>query len=196
VSRQSQQDGVGGTLEREPFEAIASGLLRGQTSAVGVATEWVRSVVRHQAWGFAAPEDIVQDALLAVVGNLREDRYRSGDFRAYVRRIAKNICIGHYRRHRRRGPHESLEADDARVMAGDGDEQAMEARTEVRQILAGLDGSCRRLISLAYLEGLSRRQIGQRLGISETAAKVRLFRCLERARHLGRPPAGRASPAF
>jgi len=49
-------------------------------------------------------------------------------------------------------------------------------------ILENLDDTCRRLIISAYLHGLSRKEIAQQLDISVGATKVRLFRCLEKAR--------------
>jgi len=168
-------------------------LLANEPGAIATAARWAREITRHHAWGFESPEDVAQETLLALVRNLRDGRFTSGDFRAYVRRIAKNISISSYRRARVRATTIPLEEDMQPAAAGA--DARVEHGASVGRILAGLDETCRRLIALAYLYGLSRREIAGRLGISEGAAKVRLFRCLERARASQAGPAERASGA-
>ena len=162
-------------------EPVVAALLANKSEAVFTVTGWARSVIAHRVWGFESSDDIVQETLLALLRNLREGRFTGGNLRAYVRRIAKNLCISRHRKIRGRGAHLPLE-EDAPVASASGTAKAMECAVMVGRILRGLDEACRRLMVLAYIEGLSRREIAVRLGISEAAAKVRLFRCLEKAR--------------
>lgn len=169
-------------------DRIIAGFLDGAAEAVGTLAGWARGVTGHRAWGFESPEDIVQATLLALVQNLRGGRFTGGDLRAYVRRIAKNLCITSYRRARSRGTEVAL--DDAEGPAAAGLAAAglaaagidAERRALLNRILDGLDEACQRIIGLAYAQGLRRKEIAEHLGISEGAAKVRLFRCLEKAR--------------
>jgi RNA polymerase sigma-70 factor (ECF subfamily) len=161
--------------------ALAAALLANEPSAVARVAGWVREITRFRAWGFEGPEDVAQEALLALVRNLRAQRFREGDLRAYARRIAKNLCISSYRRYQtRRG---QVPLDEETPLADAGRSGAtLERRAMVRRILDRLDEACRELITLAYYHGLSRREIAGRLGVSEGTAKVRLFRCIEKAR--------------
>lgn len=177
-------DRPGSTGPREPAEEtdrIVAGFLANRPEVVVQVAGWAKSVVQYRLWAFESPEDIVQETLLALVQNLREERFKGGDLRAYVRRIAKNICISSYRRLRTRGTHlpvcEEISVPSSRDAGPEIERQAM-----LQRILERLDEACRQLITLAYAYGIGRKEIAQRLGISETAAKVRLHRCLEKAR--------------
>ncbi|MEJ2722344.1 MAG: sigma-70 family RNA polymerase sigma factor [bacterium] len=151
---------------------------------------WARTVAGHRVWGFETTEDIVQAALLAVVQNLRDGRFDGGDLRAYVRRITKNMCITSYRRLKSRGEHVSLD-QTADPLASAPSGADLERRIVLERILEKLNQGCREIIVFAYVDGLSRREIGRRLGISEEAARVKLCRCIKSARALsgesGRP---------
>lgn len=162
-------------------ERIVQGLLGGRTDAAETVRRWADGVARHRAWGFETPEDIVQEVFLALLRNLREGRFTAGDLCAYVRRLTKNICISRYRKARVRGVQVTLSTE---LPAADQDSspEALESAAAAGRILARLDPRCREIVVLAYFDGLSRGEIARRLGVSETAAKVRLFRCMERAR--------------
>jgi len=145
--------------------------------------EWARSVAAHRVWGFETSEDIVQATLLAVVLNLRDGSFKGGDLRAYVRRIAKNMCISSYRRLKSRGEHVSLETwTDTSMLRTPGDH--IERRAVLNRVLGQLNKGCREILLFAYVQGFSRKEIGERLGVSEEAARAKLFRCLKGARAL------------
>jgi RNA polymerase sigma-70 factor (ECF subfamily) len=169
---------------------IVADFLAERPAAVDMVTRWARSVAEHRAWGFESPDDIVQSTLLALVRNFRAGRFHGDELRPYVRRITKNLCISSYRRARRYGRELRLSDDPA----GADDEHApvqlvapeldAESRTLLNEIMQSLDESCRHLVALAYIEGLSRQEIAQELGISAGAARVRLHRCIAQARQL------------
>lgn len=164
-------------------ERLIVEFLEGRTEAVRIMAGWARSIAAHRVWGFETPEDIVQATLLALVQNLREGRFKSGDLRAYVRRIAKNMCVTDYRKVRARGEHISLEQSThqpaARLSGKD-----VERGVMLNRILERLDERCRQIIHLAYIQGLSRKEIGGRLRISEEATRVKLCRCIQNARDM------------
>jgi RNA polymerase sigma factor (sigma-70 family) len=164
-------------------EKYVRDFLAGRPEAVRTVSGWVRSVVANSVWGFQDTEDIVQAALLALVRNLRHDRFEPGNLRAYARRIAKNMCVTHYRRVRARGSHVSLDANES-LSVDCTSAAATERRAVLDGVLGRLDEGCRRIIHFAYVQGFSRAEISERLGISEGAVRVRLYRCIRRAREL------------
>jgi RNA polymerase sigma factor (sigma-70 family) len=164
-------------------DAIIAGLLGNDLEAIATVARWARAVAAHRAWGFDTCDDLVQATLLAVIQNLRLERFARGNLRAYVRRIAKNICVSSYRRMRTRGVQVSVDESQTATLAADSGKRVVR-EAMVRRILARLDISSREIIAMAYLEGLSRKEMAARLGISETAAKVRLHRCMLKAREV------------
>ena len=162
-------------------EKLVGEFLNGKPDAVRAVSDWVRSVVVHRAWGFRDTDDIVQAALLALVKNLREGRFEAGDLRAYARRIAKNMCVTNYRRIRARGIHVPLEDGDS--LAGDRSSgEEMQRNALLNRVFESLSEGCRRIVLLAYVEGYSRKEIGDLLGLTEEAVRVRLHRCIQNAR--------------
>lgn len=162
-------------------ERYVKGFLEGQSGAVREVAGWARAVAVHAVWGFEAPEDVVQATLLALVQNLRQGRFKGGNLRAYVRRITKNMCITDYRRVRARGDHVSLD-ESAHPPADRVSGEDVERSALLVRILERLNEGCRKIVLLAYVQGFSRKEIGMHLGISEEAARVKLFRCIKNAR--------------
>ena len=155
--------------------------LGGERWAVDMMAAWARKVATHEAWGFETPDDIVQATLLALVQNFRRGAFAEGNLRAYVRRIAKNMCVSSYRKSRSRGEHVALEAVSLVADAPESGEE-VEQRTTLARVMEQMGEECRRIVTLAYVHGYSRKEIGEELGISVEAARVRLFRCIQGAR--------------
>jgi RNA polymerase sigma factor (sigma-70 family) len=63
-------------------------------------------------------------------------------------------------------------------------EETMADRLDSRQILERLPPDDRHLLRLRFFEDASALEIGRRLGISEAAARVRLFRVLTKLRNV------------
>ncbi len=175
----------GGWVHAAPGETeeYVRDFLAGSPDTVRTVSAWVRTVVVNRVWGFQDTEDIVQAALLALVRNLRQGRFRPGNLRAYARRIAKNMCISHYRRVRARGSHVSLEANEYLSVDWRSGEAA-EHRTLLDEVLERLDEGCRQILNFAYIQGYSGLEISRRLGVSEVAVRVRLYRCIRKVRAL------------
>jgi RNA polymerase sigma-70 factor (ECF subfamily) len=175
---EGSEDGI---AEDDEGMRLARAFLAGRVEAVRAVADWARPIATHNVWGFEMPEDVVQAALVAMVQNLRAGRFKGGNLRAYVRRITKNLCITNYRRARAHGVHVALE-DEAPAPASSSSGEEIEQRALLDRILARLDETCRQIVLMAYLHGYSRREIGSHLGITEEAARVRLYRCVQNAR--------------
>jgi RNA polymerase sigma factor (sigma-70 family) len=174
--RESSHDAV----STDAGEQIAA-FLDGERWAVGLMADWARQVAVHEAWDFETPDDVVQATLLALVQNFRRGGFVEGNLRAYVRRIAKNMCISSYRKTRARGEHVALE-DVSFGIASPASGADVERRATLARVMEGMGEECRRIVTLAYIHGCNRKEIGNELGISVEAARVRLFRCMQSAR--------------
>ncbi|NNE72256.1 MAG: RNA polymerase sigma factor [Acidimicrobiales bacterium] len=132
-------------------------------------------------------DDVAQETYLRAFRYLRRFRGDS-QFSTWLYRITANCAatqVGRRRRHR----HDVL-ADDSPVAQTDphGDPalraDASALQDEVEAALATLPRKLRDVVILREMYDLSHQAIGQRLGISETAAKVRLHRARRRLREL------------
>jgi RNA polymerase sigma factor (sigma-70 family) len=165
----------------DEWKTQVDSFLAGDMEMIRLFAGWARSVAGHRAWGFQDSEDVVQATMLALVKNLRQGQFSGGNLRAYVRRIAKNMCIDNHDRLRRQGA--AIPLDEVpEVAAPSRSSEDLERNALLDRILDRMQENCRRIVQLAYVEGYSRAEIGAQLGISEEAARVRLFRCIRTAR--------------
>jgi len=118
-------------------------------------------------------DDLLQEVFLRIhrkIGELRDaDRLA-----AWVYQIARNVIGDHYRRQSREGgsladfdlPDEEEERDRIRVAAGQW----------LGELIEHLPPAYRDAVQLAEIEGLSQREVAQRLGLTLPAAKSRIQR--------------------
>jgi RNA polymerase sigma-70 factor (ECF subfamily) len=153
----------------------------------GAFEEVVRRTYRHvytQALRLVGDrqeaEDVAQEAYVRVFRGLPGFR---GDarFETWLYRIVANAAMSHLRRRRRFGDLLVEAEDDATEVASDLRlaDQAVD-RDAVSRALLGLPPSMRAVVVLKDVYGLSCQEIGDRLGVSEGAVKVRLHRARRR----------------
>ncbi len=121
-------------------------------------------------------EDLTSQTFLDALESLQ--RYRgTGDFRAWLFRIARNKSIDHYRKHRRDVP--LMENDDfideGTVAPDVAAERAMTLASVVRQMQT-LSPDRAEVISLRLFAELEIREIAVTLNKSETAVRMLLHR--------------------
>src|SRR4051795_4171335 len=134
-------------------------------------------------------EDISQEVFVSALRRMRETE-RPIAFRPWIYEIAKNGCIDAFRR-RSRAEEVSLTSDDG-LDGGDhlrlvSSTPAPEETIEVKQRLdhlcgafGGLSDAHHEILVLRELEGLSYREIGERMGMSRPAVESTLFRARKR----------------
>jgi RNA polymerase sigma-70 factor (ECF subfamily) len=136
-------------------------------------------------------EDLAQEAFLKALNGLHT--FRPGtNFRAWLFRIAHNTFANHRRSIRPRQPYpQDLPAgDDGPV------EQAVsrEALQLLAQAVGRLPADFRAALLLRAEEGLSFRQIGEVLGVTEETARWRVFKARQKLMSLLAPQLDREKP--
>jgi len=134
-------------------------------------------------------EDVTQEVFMSALRRMRQTD-RSIVFKPWIYEIAKNACIDQFRRSRRAEEvsfdlGEELGAgDQGRLVASD---PTPDAAVDTKQQLdhlcgafGGLSDSHHEILVLRELEGLSYREIGDRMGLSRPGVESTLFRARRR----------------
>ena len=143
----------------------------------GMVTDWSRA------------EDITQDVFISALRRLRETD-RPVAFKPWVYEIAKNACIDQFRRSRR-ADEVSYDADEGLgaadygrlVERGPTPDAAVHQKQQLDHLcgaFGGLSASHHEILVLRELEGLSYREIGERMGLTRPAVESTLFRARRR----------------
>jgi RNA polymerase sigma factor (sigma-70 family) len=130
-------------------------------------------------------EDITQDVFMSALRRMRATETPIA-FKPWVYEIAKNACIDAFRRSRR-AEEISYDADGSDrlhlVSKGPTPEAAVDTRMSLdhlRGAFGGLSEAHHQILVMRELEGLSYRQIGERLGMSRPSVESTLFRARPR----------------
>jgi len=121
-------------------------------------------------------EDLVQETLLRTLRDLpmlRDPRR----FRPWLSKIAVNVCRMHLRRLQVRPAELPLAAEESQSLPTGAD-----SPPRVKEALAALDTTSRRVLMLYYGDELSQAEISELLALSPAAVKSRLHRARERIR--------------
>jgi RNA polymerase sigma factor (sigma-70 family) len=138
---------------------------------------------------YGRAEDITQEVFMSALRRMRETE-RPITFKPWVYEIAKNACIDQFRRSRR-AEEVSFDAGDALAAADQGRlvaaEPTPDAAVDAKQQLdhlcgafGGLSDSHHEILVLREFEGLSYREIGDRMGLSRPGVESTLFRARKR----------------
>jgi RNA polymerase sigma factor (sigma-70 family) len=134
-------------------------------------------------------EDITQEVFISALRRMRETD-RAIAFKPWVYEIAKNACIDQFRRSQRSeevsfDAGEGLAgADQGRLVAAEpSPDAAVDAKQQLDHLcgaFGGLSDSHHEILVLREFEGLSYREIGDRMGLSRPGVESTLFRARKR----------------
>src|SRR5262245_24476320 len=120
-------------------------------------------------------EDVVQETLLAL--HLKRHTWdESQQLLPWVHAIARNKVIDNLRR---RGRGTYLPIDDISDWLADDRHPAEANNVDAEKVIGKLKGRDREIVLAISIEGVSARQVAQRLGMSEGAVRVALHRALQ-----------------
>jgi RNA polymerase sigma-70 factor, ECF subfamily len=159
---------------------------------VGRYTSYVYSIALR-GFGFSDEEarDVVQESFLRVFESLRGYR-GEGEFRGWLRQVARTTSLAHLRRRR---PVEPID-EGLRDPAQEETLERIERAFELREALALLDRPCREVLSLFFFEGRPYKEIAAALGVPEGTVASRLARCLGKLRPRVADDAGDCRPVL
>ena len=134
-------------------------------------------------------EDVTQEVFVSALRRMRETE-RPIAFKPWIYEIAKNACIDQFRRSRR-AEEVSLEADEGlapsdygRLVGSDPTpDAAVAAKQDLDHLcgaFGGLSDTHHEILVMREFEGMSYREIGERMGMSRPAVESTLFRARRR----------------
>jgi RNA polymerase sigma factor (sigma-70 family) len=132
----------------------------------------------------ARAEDIVQEVFISALRRLRQTD-RPIAFKPWIYEIAKNACIDEFRRTRRarevplESPDERSDADRNLISSAPTPDAAVDRKQSIHHLqgaFRGLSENHHRIIVMREFEGLSYRQIGEKLGMTRPVVESTLFR--------------------
>src|SRR4051812_7853123 len=137
----------------------------------------------------ARAEDLTQDVFMSALRRMR-DTDRPIAFKPWIYEIAKNACIDQFRRNKR-AEEVSFDADEGlgaadygRLVTGDPTPDiALDHKQQLdhlRGALGGLSASHHQILVMREFEGLSYREIGEKMGMSRPSVESTLFRARKR----------------
>ena len=138
---------------------------------------------------YGRAEDITQEVFISALRRMRETE-RPIAFKPWIYEIAKNACIDQFRRSRRT-EEVSFDADEgagaaetARLASSDATpDDAVDAKQQLDHLcgaFGGLSETHHQILVLRELEGLSYREIGEKMGLSRPSVESTLFRARRR----------------
>ena len=137
----------------------------------------------------ARAEDLTQDVFMSALRRMR-DTDRPIAFKPWIYEIAKNACIDQFRRSKRAeevsyDAEEGLGAADygRLVNGGPTPDVALDHKQQLdhlRGALGGLSDAHHQILVMREFEGLSYREIGEKMGMSRPSVESTLFRARKR----------------
>jgi RNA polymerase sigma-70 factor, ECF subfamily len=135
--------------------------------------------IRRRVTDEATAEDLLQDVFLKIhqYGSNLKDAQR---LESWIYQIARNLIIDYYRSHRH--PMNSLDTGEALDLPDNlpDDDIVSELLPCVRAMLLALPYQDRRALILTEYQGLTQKELGERLGLSFSGAKSRVQRAREK----------------
>jgi RNA polymerase sigma-70 factor, ECF subfamily len=170
---------------------LAARLAAGDDRALAEVFDQLGSAVHATALQIlgstTAAQDVVQDVFVDLWCHPQRYDETLGTLRTYLtlcaRHRALDVVRSELRRAGREERHQRLVPEPRRPTPG---EEAADADTAavVRAAVRSLPPDQRRVVELAYFDGLSYREVAQRIGIPEGTAKSRLRLALAKLEHL------------
>jgi RNA polymerase sigma-70 factor (ECF subfamily) len=140
----------------------------------------LRSFIRTRVPDEETTEDILQEVFIRIhakMGALRD----MGKLESWIYQITRNAIIDHYRRQRPTG-----ELPDTLGVWEDAYEEHLVTRlaADVREMAEALPEPYREAFMLTSYEGLSQKELAERLGLSYSGAKSRVQRARQKIRDM------------
>ncbi len=135
----------------------------------------------HMTYQREASEDMVQTVFYKML-RYRESFTGEGEFMAWMYQIARNVLKDNAKKGSRQGMQQDI-TEIADTLPGDasadGHLEKKQANAGLYKAMEKLSADNREVLTLSRFQELKYSEIGQVLGITEGAAKVRAFRAMQ-----------------
>lgn len=177
---------------------LLSSLRDGNQSAADEILQRYWSALHRFCLTYLGDEALAEDVTQETFARLSDGHeLPTGDLRPWLYKVARNRCLDILRRHQRSPTHNRpirTGFDAARLSAGPKTKALNNERQEqMRQVMSGMPEEYRSVLMLKHVEGLSRAEIAETLGVSEPTIKGRLVRASEYLREALRNQSGSIS---
>lgn len=125
-------------------------------------------------------EDLVQNVFYRIL-RYREAFHNDGDFRTWMFHIARNISHDHYRKNKIKHK-ESIENWNDRIPVNENRSNEIQKEEELEMLAAAMDRLApekKEILLLSKFHEKKYKEIGEIIGCSEGAVKVKVFRALQ-----------------
>jgi RNA polymerase sigma factor (sigma-70 family) len=129
----------------------------------------------------AASEDLVQEVFLRIL-KYRKTFRPENQFSSWLYQIARNARNDHSRKHRTEYLFDELQTESSALATRASDPHQCEESKTLHRALADLPPEKREILLLARFHGLTHKEIGEVVGCSADAAKLRVFRAMKELR--------------
>jgi RNA polymerase sigma-70 factor (ECF subfamily) len=142
----------------------------------------LRGFIFSQVRDEAITDDILQEVFIKIIDNIGKLKDKT-KLRAWLYQITRNAIIDHYRHHK-------TEVSIPKILEDVADEPEVEAQFSeeldpcIRALIERLPDKYKAAIELTEFEGLTQKEMGDRLGLSLAGAKSRAQRAREKLRQL------------
>lgn len=124
-------------------------------------------------------EDLVQNTFMRII-RYKHSFKGDGEFRTWLFHIARNVNVDYHKKNKKTNETSSLES--WQEGAPDTEEESSKMKEDNLQLLekaiSQMEYDKRELLTLSKLKGVKYKEIGQIMGCSEGAVKVKVFRAL------------------
>lgn len=124
-------------------------------------------------------EDVTQEVFISIARSIQSYHGRSSFF-TWVNSIVRRRVADYYRRRNRQL--QEIPYDEQNPIHSGTQMDSLSDEILLKQILLQLSDAKREVIILRLVEGLSFKEIAERTGVKEGAAKVRFYRAIESCR--------------
>lgn len=180
--------------EQNNDEELVAMVQRGQTEALEAIYDRYAgpsySLALRILGDRGAAEEVVQDTFVTLWRKAGSYKPESGKVHSWLLRIARNRAIDELRRQRSPVRNNRAHRPASETLADTSESDAFrttELRFVVGEALEGLPTDQREVVEMAYLEGLSQREISEHTGIPLGTVKTRTRLALKKLRKVLEP---------